>query len=508
MNILLLMTDQQRADSLGLESGLRTTPALDALAAEGVRFTNCSTPAPVCVPARFALATGHTAPALGLWRNGRYTLPAQIGTWMQRVREAGYRTALFGKTHLHPHHGDLRDRAELLGGWGIDDADETPGPRSAVRCGSDMTDEWRRAGVLDAVKADYAQRYATKPWLVRPAPLPLQLYYDTYVGTRAARYLEHYKRTEPWCCWVSFAGPHEPWDCPEPYASMFADAEIPGPRPAPQGRPDRPHGYLDARIAKRPELGTDGIRSMRVDYAGNVRLIDDQIAEILAVIAARGELDRTAVVFCSDHGEMNGDAGLLYKNVFLDGSVRVPLIVRIPGGPAGLEIAAPVDLLDVAATLVQLAGGEADSDDGPGTDLGSAAPDTTIAGEFRLRSSRPLTRFFAPQAEHSNGSRPPGALSAYGGELMWCTEQWKAASNADGEVYLLFDRASDPYEQRNLAGEPEYRAISDELRLAMFERLVLTRLRTPLVGFGADAPTSAGTDARSRRPRGFGRRPR
>jgi len=77
---------------------------------------------------------------------------------------------------------------------------------------------------------------------------------------------------------------------------------------------------------------------MRANYAGNISLIDDQIGEILDTIEARGELENTIIVFCSDHGEFNGDYGLVFKHAFLNGAVRVPLIVRKTPVGAGVMI--------------------------------------------------------------------------------------------------------------------------------------------------------------------------
>src|SRR5919109_1680959 len=109
-NVLLFMTDQQRWDALGCVGGWLETPNIDRLAREGVRFANAYTNAPVCVPARVSLATGRYPHNHGVWRHENYTLPRRARTWMRAIRDAGYATSVFGKTHLHPHVGDLRDR--------------------------------------------------------------------------------------------------------------------------------------------------------------------------------------------------------------------------------------------------------------------------------------------------------------------------------------------------------------------------------------------------------------
>ena len=115
-NILLLMTDQQRADALGASGGWVPTPNLDRLAAEGMRFANCVTTSPVCVPARLSLATGLYPHHTGVWQNQRSQPSPDQPTWMQRVRAAGYRTALFGKTHLYGTVPEFGARGNSKGG--------------------------------------------------------------------------------------------------------------------------------------------------------------------------------------------------------------------------------------------------------------------------------------------------------------------------------------------------------------------------------------------------------
>ena len=445
------MTDQQRADALSVVGGWVPTPNLDRLAGEGTRFTNCITTSPVCVPARLSLATGLYPHQTGVWKNQPSQPSPEQPTWMQRVRAAGYRTSLFGKTHLHPHQGDLREREGLMNAYGLDDVDEIGGPRASARVLSHMTAAWQAAGVWETYRADYEERFRDKPHMVRPSPLGLEHYADAYVGQRALQYIEDYDRAESWCCWVSFGGPHEPWDAPEPYASLCDPATMPPPRAAPAGSEHRPRGDLDRMIENAPDLSREDIATMRANYAGNVALIDEQIGQIFAAIERRGEWDETLVVLVSDHGEMNGDAGLMYKSNSLDGAGRVPLLVKRPGAVGGAVCAAPVEWIDIGPTLVEAAGGELDYP------------------QFG-RSLRPL--LINPQNEHR-----AEAISEHAGEIMLLDREWKAALNARGEIYLLFDVQSDPNEAENLAGRPGYGALEGDLRRRLLERLVSTQLQ-------------------------------
>ena len=446
-NILFLMTDQQRWDAMGCSGDWVNTPNLDRIAAKGVRFSNCVTTSPLCVPARVTLATGAYPHNSGVWDHIDYSVPADADNWMGEIRKLGYRTSLFGKTHLHPHgRSDLRDKENLLHALGLDDVHEIGGPRASATGMSHMTAMWDDKGLLEAYRDDLKNRSSNKPYVVRPSVLPLEDYYDVYVGQQAKRYLSSYARDEPWFCWVSWGGPHQPFDTPEPYASMYDPESMPQPAmnendlPRPRGQVDRLFEHWPNGLTFEPgEVG-----AMRADYAGSVSLIDDQIGEILAVIEERGEMDSTVIAFTSDHGEMNGDHGLISKSNFYDGAVRVPLIVRTPGTEySGVVNDSPAEMVDLGPTLVELAGGEL---------------------EYR-QFGKSLTGAL-------DGSRHrDDALSEIAGEFMLMDDEWKIALNREGETYMLFNRKNDPYEEQNLAGLSEYRSDADALRLRILERI-------------------------------------
>lgn len=194
---------------------------------------------------------------------------------------------------------------------------------------------------------------------------------------------------------------------------------------------------------------------MRADYAGNVSLIDDQIGQILAAVEARGELDNTVIVFSSDHGEMNGDHGMIYKMNFFDGAVRVPLIVRTPetvgSAVAGSVNDSPAEWIDIGPTLVEAAGGRLDHE-----------------------------QFGQSLLPALDGSRHrEDAISEFQREIMLMTDDWKMVVNASGEPYLLFDRHADPEETHNLAMDPEVEGVRRDLKVRMFERLLQSQVVVP-----------------------------
>ncbi len=454
-NILFIMTDQQRSDALGCTGGWVETPNLDRIAEEGVLFENCVTTSPVCVPARLSLATGRYPHTTTVWNNGKHTLASDIPTWMKSIRDRGYHTSLFGKTHLHDDSRDLRDWEDLLCEYGWNDVDETNGPRACANGLSHLTARWDKLGLWDAYRADVKDRFATKPHVVRPTPLPLNEYYDVYVGQRAKTYLQEYDRVEPWMCCISFGGPHEPWDTPEPYASSYGAALMPEPIPAEpvECNTNRPKGLLDQRLAERPKDLTQGeIAAMRANYAGNITLIDEQIGQILEVVRERGEWDNTIIAFTSDHGEHNGDHGLIYKSTFYDAAVHVPLIIRTPetANHSGRRSQALVEWFDVGPTLLELAGGR--------VDYPQSAQSLVQSLDDPTKTHRPFV------------------ISEIQREVMYLDHHWKAALNKEGELYLLFNREEDPQELHNLAAHPDLAEVETRIRLQLLERILATQI--------------------------------
>lgn len=454
-NILFVMADQMRLDALGVINGWTRTPNLDRLARGGHLFRGgVTTNSAECVPARFSLALGLYPHQTGVWQNGVYTLNPECPNWMQAVERAGYCTSLFGKTHLHPHEGDLRDRVHLMHAYGLQVVDETAGPHMSAHVLSNMTHAWQEQGLWERYREDVVDRVRSKRHLVRPSVLGTEHHYDVYVGRQAASYLARLDDPRPWFCWVSFGGPHEPWDAPEPYASLYAQADIPSPIPRLRGH-ERVGGLLRRAFDSdhySPPLPPEEVRAMRANYAGNVTLIDEQIGNILEVVRSRGELERTLIVFTSDHGEMNGDQGLLYKANFLDPVIQVPLIIRPPHRGTvgeGRELSVLAEWMDVGATIVDYAGG-------------------SLPGLSHARSLRPLI-------EGEAATQREFAVSEFLGHTAIVDHQWKIEFGPDDRPVLLLDRASDPLEQVNLVEDSRYAGTMAELR----ERLTAFRAATP-----------------------------
>ncbi|MCC2098857.1 MAG: sulfatase-like hydrolase/transferase, partial [Hyphomicrobiales bacterium] len=225
-NILFIMCDQLRADCVEPEAADVKTPAIASLAREGLWSSNCFTNAPECIPARASLITGLYPHQSGITFNQPYTADVARPNWLQAIRAAGYHTSLFGKTHLHVTRGNMSDYQPWLAELGFDTANECGGPRELAIRDCELTRTWREAGLWDSYRADFKERFETVPHMVRPSPLGVDHYYDVFVAQRAKQFLETYESKQPFFCHVSFPGPHEPYDAPEPYASLYDPAKM------------------------------------------------------------------------------------------------------------------------------------------------------------------------------------------------------------------------------------------------------------------------------------------
>ncbi|MDE0672269.1 MAG: sulfatase-like hydrolase/transferase [Caldilineaceae bacterium SB0662_bin_9] len=355
-NILFVMDDQHRHDFLGLDTPTVSTPHIDRLARQGTRFTHCCVNAPVCAPSRISLASGLHPWRMGAVDNSSY-LPLRIPTYYQRLRDHGYKVASAGKLDLakpagyNGRHGTRACNYQ----WGFTDPCEIEGKMHAGRSDTPQGPYGfmlREKGQFDAFVNDYQSRH-DRGWIKdasHDSVLTEELHSDTYVGERANRWLQDAPQDAPWHMFVSFVGPHDPFDPPTSWAERYRTADMP--EPITSDAVDKPAWVQHRRLDMSPEE----ILQTRRQYAANISLIDHWVGKMLNTLAQRGMLDNTIVIFASDHGEMLGDHGLYTKSVAYEASLRVPLILSGPGIPAGETRDTLAELSDINPTICELAG--------------------------------------------------------------------------------------------------------------------------------------------------------
>ncbi|MCY3770752.1 MAG: sulfatase-like hydrolase/transferase [Gemmatimonadetes bacterium] len=426
-NLLFIMDDQHRHDYLSTAgASFVRTPNLDRLAERGIRFTQCITNAPVCAPARIGLASGLQPARLGCLDNNCY-LPRHVTPYYARLQDAGYRVGCVGKLDLakpDPYNGRRGDRPRVFG-WGFTHPVECEGKMHAG-----MADEPRGPygfwlqdqGLFDRFREDYAARGA-RGWIEgasHDSVLPEEAFEDVYIGRRATEWIDSVPDDYPWHLFVSFVGPHDPFDPPTTYADRYRDAAVPpAVRSGSEGKP----GWVNAR---RRNLSDDEVAVTRRQYCASIEAIDDQVGRIIAAVERRGMGADTFIIFASDHGEMLGDHGLYTKSVPYEAALRVPLVAAGPGIPGGRTSDALVELIDVNPTLCALAVLPAQE----GLDARDFS--AVLAGERSIH-------------------RQEGASALREFRLVRTAEH-KLVVHHTGEVEL-YDLVNDPDEQKNVAAD-------------------------------------------------------
>ncbi|MFW2499842.1 MULTISPECIES: sulfatase family protein [Clostridium] len=356
-NILFIMTDQQRFDYISCAgTDFVNTPNIDRIAKRGMRFTNCFTNSPLCAPARIGLATGLQPCRVGALDNLAY-LPLNAPTYYQRLRDHGYQVGCVGKLDLAKplsFNGRNGDRPCLFG-WGFTHPVECEGKMHAGKSEFPLGPYGyylQKKGLYKRFHNDYVERRG-KGWIVgasHDSKLSKEDFEDTYIGRRAVRWIEEISGDFPWHLFVSFAGPHDPFDPPTEFSKKYKNIKMPeAVKCDMEGKPNW--------VKKKQILVEDEENEhIRQQYCAAIELIDEQIGLILDKLEEKGILDKTYIIFSSDHGEMLGDLGLYQKIVPYDPSIRIPLIISGPRIAQGVISDAMVELIDINPTICELAG--------------------------------------------------------------------------------------------------------------------------------------------------------
>jgi len=343
-NILLIVTDQQRADALGVAGHpVLDTPFIDELATTGTRFTSAYSACPVCVPARRTLLTGATPAHHGVVMN--YDTRLDLPTLPGELTRAGYHTHLAGKLHLYP--------IRKLHGFMSADWAESPDQRHLGRFRNDYQRFLIEHGHFGP-NLGYAHGMTSLGWVARPFHMDDRFHYTNWTAEMALRFLERRDPTVPFFLKLSIFAPHQPCTPPQYYWDKYMQMDLPEPRVGDWSRVyDGPQAGLSVN-AWRVALKPDSQKRMMAGYYGSIEHLDHQIGRVLKCIPKN-----TVVVFVSDHGEMLGDHQWIRKRSGYEGSAKIPFIVNLPASMKvrqGTTVDKPVELMDVMPTLLDIAG--------------------------------------------------------------------------------------------------------------------------------------------------------
>jgi arylsulfatase len=459
-NILLITTDQHNAEILGCAGNpVVKTPNIDRLAAEGVMFDSAFTPHPICTPARTSIFTGQYARTHGVPYNiniqpdtpppPEHTgLAAEATAFPEVLAANGYDTSFFGK--LHTKQAGEKN-------FGLQHMKLAEGKGQFVDYGA-PPDDYR-----EYLKANGHPESAWRTWELPgyaenghvTCPLPEEDYIEAWTATVA---IEHLRQVAgPFFSWVSFSGPHTPWDPPEPYDAMYNPADVPFPARR-EGELEEKHPQWVERLAKTipavpwtsgdhnaeggierayARFPDDQVRGMLAAYYGQVTMIDAQVGRLLAWLDESGQRENTLILFTADHGDQLGNNWAFFKyGTPYDSLARIPMIASWPGHTsAGSHCDELVSLVDIAPTFLEAAGQETvDTPDG--------------------RSLAPLL--------HSEDVDWREDLVVESGVPGLMTREWRYIRWRDG-FEELYSRRDDPHDLYNLASRPEHASTCREL---------------------------------------------
>jgi arylsulfatase A-like enzyme len=474
-NVLILLTDQQRRDSLSCYGNpIARTPNLDRLAEEGTRFDRAYVANPICMPNRLSLVTGMYPRNHGIWTNGLLVPPRPtVADWLGA---AGYQSAWFGKVHFEPfggHEGSAESgrRWQVRGDgfdwtgpyWGFDHVELVLGHYQALA----HYGRWfrRRGGTEEMMRIDRRRSVRDVPFDLHPS---------TFVAERTEAYLREMRDEDrPFLAVASFPDPHHPFDPPAELADAYDPQSMPDPIGGPEDLATRPEHYRQHfegrwhRSGLRDEAAhPDGIdrADQRVRIARTAAMvegIDRGVGRILAALEAEGLAEETLVFFTADHGELLGDHGLWMKGPFFyEGLVNVPLIARGPGVASGQLSASLASTIDIAPTICQAAGL-----DRPIDCNGVSLSPVLAEASARVRD--------ACIVEYRNGYGQQDVCSK-----TLVTDRWKYTRYQTGQEELT-DLVEDPSETRNVAGNEACRGQVERLRARLLDELLATEAQGP-----------------------------
>lgn len=465
-NIVIIMTDQQRADLSKREGyALDTTPCLDLMAKTGADFCHAYTCMPVCAPARVSMFTGRYPSATRVRTNHNIQDATYSKDLVDLLKEEGYKVALSGKNHTHigGERWDFVRDFNHIGGSGPDRTEE----------------EKKFDGFLNGLQH---RTY------LEPTPFPAELQGPYRAVTKATEWIDSLDES-PFFLWLSFAEPHNPSQAPEPYHSMFPPEILPKCRGGEDALKEK--GWRWEWLRKTWDIGVTNFLEerdrTRANYHGMLRLLDDQVKRFVEYLEDKKLRDNTIIIFVSDHGDFVGEYGLLRKGPDLP-----ECLTRIPMMFTGPEIKANekplnehVSICDIMPTLCE-------------------ALDIPIPDGVQGRSLWPILtgqdfpekEFSSIYAEHGfgglayndadtltpeeEGALHPGCTfdclntwTQCGTMRMVRKDDWKLVFDMEGKGQL-YNLKDDPSELKNRYDESELSGIQKEL----YEELLKWLLRT------------------------------
>ena len=269
-----------------------------------------------------------------------------------------------------------------------------------------------------------------------------------FIGTSAVTWIDTYQGDKPLFLQIGFTGPHEPWDPLPRHLEAYDGREMP-PRYLKEGeldeKPPQHQAHLEFHAATGHESQIDlrgateaEIAEMKRHYFAKITTVDERVGRVLDSLEARGWLENSLLIFCSDHGEMLGDHGLAYKWLMYDSIVHIPLIIRHPGSvDAAGEITDLVSLMDLGPTIL----------DAAGVDVPTYLEGRSLLPYLNDEEIEPREFVFCEDNY----------------QIMMRGETHKLVYYIGQDAGELYDLVADPHELDNLWDAPQHSALKTEL---------------------------------------------
>ncbi|MGN0483138.1 MAG: sulfatase-like hydrolase/transferase [Lachnospiraceae bacterium] len=434
-NTLIIFCDQHNAKVTGCYGNrIVKTPNIDRLAARGTLFKNAYTSNPICVPARASFATGEYASTHRYWDNC-HAFAGEITSWGKRLMNAGVDVTTIGKLHYK------------------DDSDKTfPGQRIPMNITKGLGDPLTAIRTLEGTKSNVSINQLKNAGEGEADYVK----YDRRVAKEAVKYLkkEAVDSRKPWCLFVGFTTPHNPYLVPSEYINQYKpfsqfsvskewhdDSSL-----HPLIREYRHKKRLDEGL-----LSDEEIQKATAAYYGMVSFMDDMVGVVLSALKESGLEKNTRVIYLDDHGDCAGSHGLFFKGNMYEESVRIPMIVAGPDIPEGKKVDTPTSIVDIYPTLLAFYDLKKDEREKglPGISLID-----TIEG--KVKENRTIySEYFSVGYAHS--------------VFMIRKNQYKLVYYVGHDVCQLFDLENDPDEKNDLGRNSAYKNQIKELKEELYK---------------------------------------
>ncbi|MBQ3080409.1 MAG: sulfatase-like hydrolase/transferase [Clostridia bacterium] len=485
-NIIFIMTDQQRYDAVGKRNPNVITPAIDRLIEEGVLFSEATAPCPMCVPCRNSMMFGLYPSQTGVRTNSGCMLDESRLPGIplpQILKDAGYFTAGFGKTHWnHTQKGVPGSRR----GFDVR-AEGQPRNSVLVEEGAVMMDDEDPDGLaayFSETRAFGSGEENALGYIGMTSALDIESHRDGFISKKCLEFIKSYEKGEkPLFLYLSFIKPHAGFNIPKQFEDMYDIDAIPDlPQPPWDQEPDT---HIRAQMDVCESLHTRHYELKEVweklspvqrkkttlRYWANCTFMDYLIGQNLDAMRKNGILDNALIVFVSDHGDMMGERDHRFsKYCLFESSVRVPLVLSgsyLDKALRGTRDERPASLIDIVPTLRNAA---------------SLAPDPRLSG-LDLLSGRMRTGAFSEF--HGGGADRNQPAPAW----MWRTKEYKLILYREGPVFEdgeikgeLYDLINDPNEWTNLFYDEKYIKIRLKLTEEMLAHAASAFARAPMMG--------------------------